>query len=107
LGGRGVNHQQASINFLRPLLHIETLIDVLFFFFFLFDASVQVHSREYKPIYKPKVRDLFDTSNFDPEYTGMPVMDSVIPDSTLKDMGEANFEGFTYVKKGKLHNDDD
>lgn len=67
----------------------------------------KVISREYVPVYKPKVKDVFDTSNFDPEYTGLPVMDSVVADSTLKDIAEANFDGFTYVAKPRLQAEDD
>eukprot|EP00299_Pterocystis_sp_00344_P001055 c1072_g1_i1.p1 GENE.c1072_g1_i1~~c1072_g1_i1.p1 ORF type:complete len:497 (-),score=124.33 c1072_g1_i1:87-1532(-) len=62
----------------------------------------KVYAREYKPLYKPRVKDVFDTSNFDPEYTEMPVTDSLVADSALKDVADANFEGFTYVAKTRL-----
>jgi serine/threonine protein kinase len=62
----------------------------------------KVYSRDYKPLYKPRVKDVFDISNFDPEYTAMPVTDSLVGDSALKDVAEANFEGFTYVAKNRL-----
>jgi len=67
----------------------------------------RVMRREYTPAYKPKVKDVFDTSNFDPEYTGLPVMDSVVADSALKGVADANFDGFTYVAKPHLGGSDE
>lgn len=65
-----------------------------------------VQARSYVPKYKPEIKDLFDVSNFDPEYTGLPVMDSVVDDSALK-ASEANFDGFTYVGASALGDNDD
>jgi len=66
----------------------------------------RVAKREYTPKYKPEIRDVLDTSNFDPEYTAMPVQDSVVDDSALRG-ADANFEGFTYVGKSGLGDEDD
>jgi len=66
----------------------------------------KVESREYTPKYKPEIKDVFDTSNFDPEYTTLPVMDSMVDNSALK-AADANFEGFTYVGQSALGDDDD
>jgi len=62
-----------------------------------------VNRREYKPAYTPEVKDVFDTSNFDPEYTELPVADSLIADSAISEAANANFDGFTYVAKSKLN----
>eukprot|EP00301_Raphidiophrys_heterophryoidea_P003231 c11469_g1_i1.p1 GENE.c11469_g1_i1~~c11469_g1_i1.p1 ORF type:complete len:510 (-),score=104.03 c11469_g1_i1:228-1697(-) len=59
--------------------------------------------REYKPAYTPEVKDVFDTSNFDPEYTEMPVADSLVGESAITEAANANFDGFTYVAKSKLN----
>lgn len=65
----------------------------------------QVETKSYKPKYKPEIKDLFDTSNFDPEYTELKVEDSVVEDSAIK--GADQFAGFTYVGKSALGDDDD
>merc|ERR1712048_289322 len=65
-----------------------------------------VATREYTPKYKPEIKDVFDTSNFDPEYTALSVTDSVVEDSNLK-ASDANFEGFTYVGQSMLGDNDD
>jgi serum/glucocorticoid-regulated kinase 2 len=53
--------------------------------------------KEYSPVYKPTVNSGTDTSNFDPEFTAEPVVESLVPDSELATANKANFDSFTYV----------
>eukprot|EP00300_Choanocystis_sp_HF-7_P030227 c39009_g1_i1.p1 GENE.c39009_g1_i1~~c39009_g1_i1.p1 ORF type:complete len:476 (-),score=150.64 c39009_g1_i1:177-1604(-) len=62
----------------------------------------QVYSRGYTPAYKPEIKSVLDISNFDPEYTELPVEDSLVSASALKDAAKANFEGFTFVAQSQL-----
>jgi hypothetical protein len=61
-----------------------------------------VSNKRYKPEYIPEVKDVMDISNFDPEYTSMPVEDSLVTDSELRKACAADFRGFTYVADSAL-----
>jgi len=58
-------------------------------------------NKEIDPPYKPEIKSAADTSNFDPEFTTEPAVESLVPDSELALAGKANFSDFTFVQKGK------
>jgi serine/threonine protein kinase len=59
--------------------------------------------KEIDPPYKPKVKAADDTSNFDETFTKEPVVDSVVPQSSLSnDPSSDNFNSFTYQQKEHL-----
>ncbi|WFD18393.1 non-specific serine/threonine protein kinase [Malassezia caprae] len=55
-------------------------------------------AKKVQPPYKPGVASAFDTSNFDPEFTSEPAMDSVVDDSHLISAAvQEQFAGFSYT----------
>lgn len=58
----------------------------------LFDKKI-------KPSFKPQVKkgDDLDTSQFDEQFLNEPVVDSVVPESTMNSVPESEFDGFTYA----------
>lgn len=59
--------------------------------------------KEIDPPYKPKVKAVDDTSNFDDTFTKEPVVDSVVPQSSLSnDVNTDQFNKFTFQQKEHL-----
>ncbi|KAH3673066.1 hypothetical protein WICMUC_003899 [Wickerhamomyces mucosus] len=56
----------------------------------------RLNNKGYQPPFKPKVKDGFDTSNFDREFTNEQPVDSVINDY-LSESVQKQFGGWTYV----------
>ncbi|WFD21486.1 non-specific serine/threonine protein kinase [Malassezia equina] len=55
-------------------------------------------AKKVQPPYKPGVASAFDTSNFDPEFTNEPAMDSVVDDSHMISAAvQEQFAGFSYT----------
>jgi len=55
-------------------------------------------AKKVQPPYKPGVASAFDTSNFDPEFTSEPAMDSVVDDShMISATVQEQFAGFSYT----------
>ena len=55
-------------------------------------------AKKVQPPFKPGVASAFDTSNFDPEFTNEPAMDSVVDDShMISDAVQEQFAGFSYT----------
>ncbi len=63
----------------------------------------KVMRREYSPVYKPTVNSGTDTSNFDPEFTAEPVVESLVPESELATANKADFSSFTYISSEQNH----
>lgn len=64
-------------------------------FFRTIDWNI-LNSKDYLPPFKPPVKDNFDTSNFDQEFTNEKPVDSVMNDY-LSDSVQRQFGGWTYV----------
>lgn len=56
---------------------------------------VKVKNKEIEAPFKPKVKGVDDTSNFDEEFLREPVVDSVVAGSAM-DQAAADFQGFTF-----------
>lgn len=57
----------------------------------------QLLAKKVQPPYKPGVASAFDTSNFDPEFTNEPALDSVVDDSHMISAAvQEQFAGFSY-----------
>ncbi|KAG8850049.1 AGC protein kinase Gad8 [Tulasnella sp. 330] len=54
-------------------------------------------AKKITPPFKPSVTGQIDVSNFDPEFTLEPPMDSVVTDSALSETVQDQFRGFTYI----------
>ncbi|CAD6891370.1 unnamed protein product [Tilletia controversa] len=62
-------------------------------------------AKKVQPPFKPAVASAIDTSNFDPEFTSEPAMDSVVEDShMLSATMQEQFVGFSYTSPGDLAN---
>jgi len=61
--------------------------------------------KEIEPPFKPKVKNVEDTSQIDPTFTRERPMDSVTEQSVLSESVQGNFEGFTYVAESVLGSD--
>mmetsp|Transcript_104011 Transcript_104011/g.324257 ORF Transcript_104011/g.324257 Transcript_104011/m.324257 type:complete len:130 (+) Transcript_104011:711-1100(+) len=57
----------------------------------------QLLQKKLKAPWRPQLENHLDVSNFDPEFTQMPVQDSVVADSHLSRTVQDQFTGFTYV----------
>lgn len=67
-------------------------------------------AKKIEPLYKPDVKGIADTSNFDDTFTSEPVVDSMVQGSTLSKTLQNNgdaFSGFTFVPKAGEHMGDD
>ncbi|WFD29733.1 non-specific serine/threonine protein kinase [Malassezia sp. CBS 17886] len=53
-------------------------------------------AKKVQPPFKPGVTSAFDTSNFDPEFTNEPALDSVVEDSQISAAVQEQFAGFSY-----------
>eukprot|EP00475_Leptophrys_vorax_P005233 TRINITY_DN1316_c0_g1_i1.p1 TRINITY_DN1316_c0_g1~~TRINITY_DN1316_c0_g1_i1.p1 ORF type:complete len:536 (-),score=158.35 TRINITY_DN1316_c0_g1_i1:35-1642(-) len=53
--------------------------------------------KEVEPLYKPEIKSAADTSNFDPEFTTEPAVESLVPDSEIALAQRANFSDFTFI----------
>jgi len=61
----------------------------------------QMLAKEIEPPYKPNVKTSNeDTTNFSPEFTDEPVVDSVVPESHITDAMTTEFVGFTFNGEG-------
>lgn len=61
-------------------------------------------AKKVQPPFKPAVASAIDTSNFDPEFTGEPPVDSVVDDShMLSATVQEQFVGFSYNAPNDLH----
>jgi len=58
--------------------------------------------KEIEPPFKPKVKNVEDTSQIDPTFTRERPIDSVTEQSVLSESVQGNFEGFTYVAESVL-----
>jgi len=58
--------------------------------------------KEIDPPFKPKVKNIEDTSQIDPTFTRERPIDSVTEQSVLSESVQGNFEGFTYVAESVL-----
>lgn len=61
--------------------------------------------KEIEPLYKPAATTGSDTSNFDPEFTTQPAVESVVPDSEFDMAQKADFRNFTYMNNKDLLSD--
>jgi len=61
--------------------------------------------KEIEPPFKPKVKNVEDTSQIDPTFTRERPIDSVTEQSVLSESVQGNFEGFTYVADSVLGSD--
>jgi serine/threonine protein kinase len=59
--------------------------------------------KEIDPPFKPKVKNIEDTSQIDPTFTRERAIDSVPDQSVLSESVQGNFEGFTYVADSVLN----
>lgn len=66
----------------------------------------KVYAKEVHAPFKPKVKGIEDTSNFDEEFLREPVVDSVVAGSQL-DTNQTDFKGFTFMGNPNDLADDD
>jgi len=57
----------------------------------------KLEKKEIEPPFKPGVKSTTDISQIDPMFTGEKAIDSVVENSTLGDVKDAHFDGFTFV----------
>jgi serine/threonine protein kinase len=57
--------------------------------------------KEIESTYKPKLHGEADTSNFDPQFTAEPVVQTVV-DSKISSEDQAKFQGFTFADESEL-----
>lgn len=64
-------------------------------------------AKKVRPPFKPGVASAFDTSNFDPEFTSEPAMDSVVDDShMISEAVQEQFAGFSYTAAPEMASSD-
>lgn len=61
--------------------------------------------KEIEPPFKPKVRNVEDTSQIDPQFTRERAIDSVAETSVLSESVQNNFSGFSYVSESVMQAD--